>query len=287
MPEFISKPQYKTYERGEFSDEKSRSLEETLQLIKDFPWNQQRGVDIQPTGPSVTIQDEYVNYLKIGLYFNGKFCLYYLDSDNHLYEYHTDDLVDACKLVADFFGQKLDLSAFEKHFFNVGNQKHFVTQYFEYRIKLSRVLMLTSFLLIIGIMFSVLDIAFIIKVEEFYLILLMSSFFGLFGYVLFRIYYNAICNRNNYLQISKGNDIFSFGYDENEITTYNKKDIDTITACEPKGNRNPNMVSVFEIAFKGGTSIKFSNMLIPDSAFRNKFPEGTIINGDGSPIWKL
>jgi hypothetical protein len=78
MPEFISKIQYKTYEKGEFSDEKVRNVEETLSLIKEFPWNEQRGVDVQPTGPSVTIQDEYVNYLKVGLYFNGKFCLYYL-----------------------------------------------------------------------------------------------------------------------------------------------------------------------------------------------------------------
>jgi hypothetical protein len=37
MLEFISKLQYKTYEKGEFSDENRRSLEETLQLIKDFP----------------------------------------------------------------------------------------------------------------------------------------------------------------------------------------------------------------------------------------------------------
>jgi hypothetical protein len=287
MPQFISKLQYKTYEKGEFSDEKPRSLDETLQLIKDFPWDKQRGVDIQPTGPSVTIQDEYVNYLKIGLYFNGKFCLYYLDNDNHLYEYHTDNLNDASQLVKDFFSLALDLSKFEKHFFNVGNQKHFATQYFEYRIKPLRVLILTSFLLIMVTMFLFFSIAAIIKVDVFYVILLMTSVLGLFTYLLFRIYYNAFRNRNNYLQISKGNDVFSFGYNENYVTTYNKKDIDTITACEPKGNRNPNNVSVYEITFKDGTSLKFSNMLIADSVLRSKFPEGIIANIDGNPLWKL
>jgi hypothetical protein len=57
MAEFISKLQYKTYEKGEFSDEKARSLEETIQLIKNFPWEEQRGGDVQLTGPSVTIQN--------------------------------------------------------------------------------------------------------------------------------------------------------------------------------------------------------------------------------------
>ena len=64
MPDFISKLQYKNYEKGEFSDEKVRGLDETIQLIKNFPWTKQRGVDVQLTGPSVTIQNEYAEYLK-------------------------------------------------------------------------------------------------------------------------------------------------------------------------------------------------------------------------------
>jgi hypothetical protein len=88
MPEFISKLQHNTYEKGEFSDEQPRDLEETINLIKDFPWDAERTLtDIQLTGPSVTILDNDLNYLKLGLYFGGKFCVYYLDKDNHLYEY--------------------------------------------------------------------------------------------------------------------------------------------------------------------------------------------------------
>jgi hypothetical protein len=85
MPAFISKVQHKTYEKGEFTDEKERSLAETISLINDFPWDKERPLtDIQLTGPSVTICDEDVNYLKVGLYFNGKYCLYFLGGDNHL-----------------------------------------------------------------------------------------------------------------------------------------------------------------------------------------------------------
>ena len=134
MPEFISKLQHKTYEKGEFSDEKVRSLDETIKLIKTFPWDAERTLtDVQLTGPSVTIRDEDINYLKVGLYFNGKYCLYYLDSDNHLYEYHAPDIDDACIKVADFFNASLDLQKFEKHFLNVGNKAYFDTNYFEYR----------------------------------------------------------------------------------------------------------------------------------------------------------
>ncbi|QEC79944.1 hypothetical protein [Mucilaginibacter ginsenosidivorax] len=85
MPQFISKLQRNTYEKGEFSDEQPRNLDETIQLIKDFPWDLERPLtDIQLTGPSVTIQDAELNYLKLGLYFGGKFCVYYLDKDNQI-----------------------------------------------------------------------------------------------------------------------------------------------------------------------------------------------------------
>ena len=54
MPEFISKLQHKTYEKGEFSDEKVRSLDETIKLIKTFPWDAERTLtDVQLTGSSV------------------------------------------------------------------------------------------------------------------------------------------------------------------------------------------------------------------------------------------
>src|SRR4051812_13455873 len=126
MPEFISKIQHNTYEKGEFSDEKTRTLDETVELIKSFPFDAERSLTvIQLTGPSITIQDEYVNYLKVGLYFNGKLCIYYLDNDNHLYEYYVLSVDEACNLVTDYFNGTLDLTKFEKHLFNFGNKAHF------------------------------------------------------------------------------------------------------------------------------------------------------------------
>jgi lipase chaperone LimK len=55
MPEFISKVQHKTYEKGEFSDEKVRTLQETIELIKAFPYDDERALtSVELTGPSVT-----------------------------------------------------------------------------------------------------------------------------------------------------------------------------------------------------------------------------------------
>ena len=287
MPELISKVQHKTYEKGEFSDEKPRNLDETLTLIKDFPWDVERTLtDVQLTGPSVTIHDENLNYLKIGLYFGGKFCLYYLDNENHLYEYHANNIEDACSIVTNFFNGSLDLQLFEKHFFNIGNTAHFITNYFEYREKPWRILMLTAFLLLYGVLFAIADAA-ISRLKENYLIVIIVLFSALFYYILIKIYFVTFMNRKNYLQLSKGNEVFSFGFNEDTIRTYNKKDIDKIIIYQSGGSRNPNLICVYEIYFKDGRMIKFSNMLISDLVFAGKFPDNGITYGKKGPLKML
>ena len=272
MPAFISKVQHETYEKGEFSDEKERGLAETLDLINNFPWDKERTLtDIQLTGPSVTICDEDVNYLKAGLYFNGKFCLYYLDRDNHLYEYHTAEMQTVYKLVTDFFNSTLDLSQFEKHLFNIGNKAHFETCWFEYREKPWRIFMLTAMLLIYGVFINIAYGALLFGRTPWYVGLILLPIPMLFVYVLFRIYYNAIVNRDNYLQISRGNAVFSFGYTDDSVKNYNKANIKELVYYQSRGTRNPNLVEAFEIVFKNGETIKLTNMLIGSSDFQSKF----------------
>jgi len=274
MPEFISKLQHNTYEKGEFSDEKPRSLEDTLALIKNFPWDTERALtDIQLTGPSVTIRDEYVNYLKVGLFFNGKFCIYYMDNDNHLYEYHAPDIEDACRIVNDFFNSTLELSRFDRHIFNIGNQPHFVTSYFEYHIKPWRVIKLTGMLLGYSFLALLADIELPKQGIELPPMIFVGLISLLFYSLPIWIYHRAIATRNNYLQISKGNDAFSFGYTQLDIRTYNKKDIAEIVVYANRGSRNPILIEVYDINFKNGDSIRFSNMLIPDTAFHTKFSD--------------
>jgi hypothetical protein len=277
MPEFISKVQHNTYEKGEFSDEKVRTLSETLELIKTFPFDAERTVtDIQLTGPSVTIQDEYVNYLKVGLYFGGKLCVYYLDNDNHLYECYVRDVDAACNLVTDFFNGKLDPSKFEKHLFNIGNQGHFVTDYFEYH--LNKIWVFFCFLLIvfISIMCIVGTFAFfwmnnapwpLIILYIFLDILALQSFYFMIGVL--------IKSKNTYLQLSKGND--SFNLSRNGMSyTYNKVDISQINIYG-QTSRSSRIFNLMELVFKDNSSVIIPGAIIDPWDFIHKFKMSQII----------
>src|ERR1700760_3863791 len=127
MTNLISKLQYKYYEKGEFTEQKARSLDETIELIKTYPWDKQRGQDIQITCPSVTILDENGNYLKMGVYFSGKYCFYYLDADHHLYEHPVATVDEALLIVNNFFAGTLDLEKFERNHTVFNVISHFET----------------------------------------------------------------------------------------------------------------------------------------------------------------
>lgn len=265
MPEFISKLQHNSYEKGEFSDEKVRDIEETLQLVRSFPYDKERtGTDIQLTGPSITIQDEDVNYLKVGLYFNNKLCIYYLDRDNHLYEYHAAGIDDAVDVVTCYFKGQLDLQKFDKHLFNIGNRPHFVTNYFEYKVKFWRYFLLAgliSLFLIFLITAAISRMA--VAVSTFPMILLLA-------FLDCAIYYNIFSNRESYLQISKGSDTFLFGYDEHNIKTYNKTEVLKLEIGE---SRKPSMPGVYKLYLKNGEILRISNLLIKSYDLIRKFSD--------------
>jgi hypothetical protein len=271
MPQLISKLQHNTYEKGEFSDEQPRDLNETIQLIKDFPWDLERPLtDIQLTGPSVTIQDAELNYLKLGLYFGGKFCVYYLDKHNHLYEYHTPDISAAEKLVTVFFNKELDLSVFEKHFFNIGNKPHFITNNFEYGMKPWRIALVMSIPVIYLLLFAgvVLDATQSNK-DIVGPVLPMLAI----GVIILLVFYKVFEKRKQYLQISRGNDRFSFGRDKNSIVVYYKKDIKKIAIYRDRSSQRSSLVEDTGIVFNNNQCLKLSNLLISRYDLLSKFPE--------------
>lgn len=271
MPEFISKFQYKTYEKGEFSDEQARDLEETLQLIKTFPWAEQRGADVQLTGPSVTIRDEYGNYLKAALYFNGKFCLYYLDTDGHLYEYHAENLNTVYGFVTDFFNQQLDIQKFEKNLFSMGSRKHFETGSFEYSV--NKPVMLFYFLMIIAFLFLEITtvIAFFmikdmpgafILIPLFLLILCLSTF-----YFMIKLYFKT---KDMVIVISKGAKDFQFGQD-NALGDYEKENVSALNIYGQTA-RSSRIFNLMELVFKDGTNLIVPGILLDPYDFVLKFP---------------
>lgn len=274
MPEFISKLQYKNYEKSEFSDEKTRSLDETTELIKAFPWGTERGTDIQLTCPSVTICNEYGEYLKAALYFNGKYCVYFLDHDCHLYELHVQNLGDVIKGVTGFFDGLIDLKRYEKHLFNVGNRAHFETGRFEYRMRLSRALWVNGLILGYGMLFLAFNIASFKTGVPAIFPGFITAFVCFYFWILFRIFRHVYRYRNCYLQISKGCDIFSFGMDDNNIKAYSKKNIKEIIEYESRGSRSPNFIEIFDIVFNDDSeTITISNMLLNGSYFLSKFSD--------------
>jgi len=281
MPEFISKLQYNTYEKGEYSDEKVRGLEDTLLLVNDFPWDGQRGADVQLTGPSVTIHDESGNYLKVGLYFGGKYCIYFLDCDNHLYEYHAPDLEDANIVLRDFFNGQIELTKFDKHLFNIGNKGHFFSRDFIYRVKAWRVILTSAPLIVIFLLFFSSAIA--IKSAPFFIVavpLLISMPCGCLLIYILNCYLGC---SDQVLQISSGNNSFSFA-NSNRDSNYNKEDIKQIIVNNH--SRNVDFI-LFEICFKDESVLKLTTMLISEISFRNKFPSKLFVFNPRNSLWRL
>jgi len=73
------------------------------------------------------------------------------------------------------------------------------------------------------------------------------------------------------LKISRASDIFLFGDNKEEIQKYDKKNIARAVLYTDSGSRSPNNFEIFEIIFKDGTFITFSNMLISYGTLTEKF----------------
>lgn len=284
MPEFISKLQHKNYETGEFSDEKARDLDETISLIKAFPWEDERHLtDIQLTGPSVTICNEAGECIKVSLYFNDKFIVYYLNKHKTVFERSYKSLDLACDVIAQFFNYTFKPEGFDKPLFNINNKKHFVTDQFEYTHNVYRFISVNIYLLMYFLMIPAVML-FVDGPIHFppTLIIPLLAFMGIPGAVMFYTIIKTFPKRNQFLKISRGQDIFWFGETKDKAVKYNKSDIANITTYEATGNRNPVELIVYKIMFNDKTFIKFSNLLISSSSFFYKFPDSFNKFSDGN-----
>ena len=290
MPDFISKLQYKNYERGEFCDEKVRTLDETIQLIKVFPWSEQRGVDIQLTAPSVTIQDENFNYLKLAIYFNGKYCLYYLDNSGHLYEYHTESLDKAIDIITLFFDGLINLELFEKHLLSGNAKKHFENGVFDY--SLNKVTMFFNLLLMplfLIIMIAVTVTTFKVSSIPGILIIFYLLFDILFLATFWFMIKMYLRTKDTVLTISSGKDEFQL-LDNDELTIYNKANIAQVNVFG-KTSKSSKIFIISEIEFTDGSKVMIPGSLIDIFTLVGKFPGRVIAYKGGyyltSPVfWK-
>jgi hypothetical protein len=280
----ISKIQYNDCEPGEYKDEKDRTAEETFQLIEQFPWTGQRkNFHVGLTGPSITLQNDNGEFLKLGLYYNSKFVLYYFDRSHTLYTTSFPQYTEAYPEIRAFFGPApFDGKNFQQqHTWPTNNFAHFVDRDFHYRVTAKRLVRYTlttsgicfgAGLFFLGVLIP--DIKWGLLTNPVIFIMMSIFLFFLGGglnLILIINYYRFA--RGKLLIISQGSDIFYYG-NENQPQPFNKKDITTINKYEPSGYRNPIAYFCwFEIQFKDDTSIGIPNILIGELVLEKKFPE--------------
>jgi hypothetical protein len=132
----LTKTQYGNFEPGEFTAQQQRTYEETIQQIEAFPWEEQRrNLHVGLTGASISIEGKDGDFLKLALYYNGKFILYYLDMDHRLFEQSFMKYSDAYPFILAFFRDGAAPADFkQQHTFLQNVATHFKEQDFSYRM---------------------------------------------------------------------------------------------------------------------------------------------------------
>ncbi len=274
MKELTSKLQFKNYEKGEFSSSSKRTFEQTLNLIFEFPWVEQRNkTSVELTGPSITIENDNKTILKIGHYFSGKFILYILKK-NEIYERILQKLNDFEYYLKLFFDNDLDkiIKDCVKKPFVFIPAEYFITKPFIYSINLKNKIRYLLFPVIYSFaMVTLISTGFFTDLDWnrlFFMNLLWLTLNG--GSIYLLINYIIYCSDLE-LIISEGQNEFKFGEKDN-LKVYNKQNISAINKYKHLGRRNlwSNAI-IFEIQFLNGEIIKFPSLFLTDKTFNRKF----------------
>ncbi|QES89491.1 hypothetical protein [Rhizosphaericola mali] len=273
----ISKLQYNNYETGEFSEEKERSQEEIISLVHNFPWEKQRDYFVVGlTSPSVTIEDNEGNYLKLALYYHGKFIIYYRTTANKLYTHTATNIEEFKSILLDFTSKKIDSNSFKnENYLSIDSSKHFVTNDFLYRLSSKRNLIYFFFRTGTGfivIPFLLLLIKAVNNAKTFAPIIFLSIVFLIFvGLPLFFFLNYYIYSKNWNLIISRGNEYFYFGL-KSDMKQYAKKDIEKVKVYGSSNGRTPLAgFSLIKIILKNGEELIVPNILIDENTLIKKF----------------
>lgn len=272
----IVKLQYKDFEEGEFIGIQGHTAEETLQLIREYPWAAQRDhLAIGLTNPSITIEGIENDYLKLSPWYNGKFVLHYLDAGGHLFTHPIDHLADASSLIKDFFeAQAFDLSGFRREtLWPLKKRSHFSTSPFIYSLTPMRLLppiFATAYLVAASILTVVGVFSF--SGRAFYITLAFSLLFIAVLIPTVMIVVNHYRSaKGKLLILSKGKEEFSYG-PASSPTTFNKKEIREITTYGRSSRRGYYSLARVEIGFLDGRNINISCFLISRETLIAKFP---------------
>ncbi|MFM2385945.1 MAG: hypothetical protein RL660_702 [Bacteroidota bacterium] len=283
MRQLISKLQYNNFEHGEFVDAQLRTYEETIALIENFPWREQREkIEIGLTGPSVIIEGDDGSYLKYACYYNKQYALYYYNSRKELFVKSLNNSADAKAYIAAYFTQdEFDVSAFRKeNTFARNISKHFISKSFKYTTSTKSnfvffvhqtILDLISVAIIcycstLGQSFE--NINFIGLAALIFIVLLVVGFWT--KLILF-IEHQRIA-RGKCLILSKGSSTFSYG-DEFDMSVYDKSFIREYIIKQKQGQRSfTRGFALTGLILKDGSVIKLPNLLISEDEVIEKLP---------------
>lgn len=295
MTLLTSKIQFNNFEVGEFIEEKKRSYDETVEIIKKFPWNKQREkIVIELTNPSITVEGQNNDYLKFAVFYNGKFVLHYLDNEQVLFTKSFVDINDTYKYLKNYFIGTFDTSDFKKETtWLQHNLKHFVSQDFNYTVAshvVKKFLWSTS---AISFAYSIFFILFFLfkkgihmnGIGIFMILLTMLLVGGGINLILFFNYY--FYTKDKILIMSKGNDIFYYG-SINSPVEYNKNQIIKFTTIRSRSYKSPiNGFALIKIELKDGTIIKVPNLLVDYFSLEQKLFEYPKVDKGGFPFLKI
>jgi hypothetical protein len=121
--------------------------------------------------------------------------------------------------------------------------------------------------------------------EKIFILIFVLYFGGLLSYILNRY----LACYNQIIEISWSDDTFYFGdnLDNLRLNKYEKDKVQQVLIYQPGGLRKVHFFYVFQITFKDGSIIKFSNMLISEAEIINAFSDDLIRYGNKSPFWRL
>jgi hypothetical protein len=279
MDQLISKLQYKNYEKGEFTSEEARSLEDTIKLITDFPWAAERHITaVELTGGSVTIQDVDSNYLKVSYERLDKFRLYVYMAKAKSFQYKMLEMADVQKIVKAFFEGQYVVDGYTPDYRHLP-KAHFITNDFICEVTPKRIFWFMLMPIITTIVFSTLFLwGTVSKPTPISLGLFFAAIWmflcGL-SWILFANYYYY--SKNLFLRISQGHETFLYGT-KNNYMKYNKSDIDCIIRYRSDYYRGEQSRSIwmnfqiYVVKFKNGEQIVINSLLGGNSIYKFSCP---------------
>ncbi len=274
--QFVSKLQYKDCEPGEFFDSAVRTLDETVSLIKEFPWALQREhTPVQLTCPSVTIKHGNGTYLKLGPFYNGKFTLYLLFRSGKVLQKAFVKLDDCIEVISDYFaGNDISTGFSEMHFIS-HHKKHFVTEKFEYAVSVKRILQFLFFPEIFLLVYFGLTIITASNggVHQLEGLLFGLGFMALLTGPNWFLFFNHFNNcKDIHLRMSRSHQKFLFGT-KTDMEEFDKADIEKVIIYMNTASRSLiHGYCIYEICFLNGYRIRISNLLMNEYQFRGKLP---------------